>query len=110
MTHCIIQNTNITIIETKIINLIYSEAVCIIPEECTANGIKKESAELKTNVYLKKLRPVIVTFRTYYYLFINWIDIKCQTFGRYGYIKKHRVITKFRGKYLKQTIPSVFLL
>ena len=47
MTHCIIQNTNITIIETKIISLIYSEAVCIIQEGCTANGIKKESAELK---------------------------------------------------------------
>ena len=29
--------------ETKIISLIFSEAVCIIQEGCTANGIKKQS-------------------------------------------------------------------
>ena len=47
MTHCIIQNTNITIIETKIISLIYSEAVCTIQEGCTANGIKKKQSNYK---------------------------------------------------------------
>jgi len=42
-----------TITETKIISLTYSEAVCIIQEGCTANGMKTKSAELK-NVCLSE--------------------------------------------------------
>ena len=41
------KNTNITILETQIISLIYSEADCIIQEGFSANGIKKKSAELE---------------------------------------------------------------
>jgi hypothetical protein len=69
LAHCIIQNTNITIIEIKKISLKYSKDVCIIQEEYTANGMKLTG--LKTNIYLKKLRPVIVNFIKYYCLFIN---------------------------------------
>ena len=56
MTHFIIQNTNITIIETKIISLIYSVAVCIIQEGCTTNGIKKKSAELKNKCLSEEIK------------------------------------------------------
>ena len=56
MTHCIKQNTNITIIETKILSLIYSEAVCIIQEGCTAYGIKKKSAELKNKCLSEEIK------------------------------------------------------
>jgi len=69
LAHCIIQNTNITIIEIKKISLKYNKDVCIIQEEYTANGMKLTG--LKTNIYLKKLRPVIVNFIKYYCLFIN---------------------------------------
>ena len=56
MTHCIIQNTNITIIEAKIVSLTYSEAVCIIQEGCTANGIKKKSAGLKNKCLSEEIK------------------------------------------------------
>ena len=63
MTHCIIQNTNITIIERNILSLIYSEAVCIIQEGCTANGIKKKSAELKNECLSEKIKASNCNFQ-----------------------------------------------
>jgi len=60
-----------TNMKTKIY-LKYSEAVCIIQEGCTTNAINKKSDELKkTNIYLKKIILVIVTFISFYCLFIN---------------------------------------
>jgi len=56
LTHFIIQNKNITIIEANIISLTYSEAVCVIQEECTANGIKKKSAELKNKCLSEEIK------------------------------------------------------
>jgi len=55
MTHCIIQNTNITKIE-KIINLKYSEAVRTVEDWCTANGVKKKSNELKKKYLTEKIK------------------------------------------------------
>ena len=40
----------------KKISLIYSEAVCIIQEGCTANGIKKKSAELKNKCLSEEIK------------------------------------------------------
>jgi hypothetical protein len=32
----------------------YSEAACVVQEGCTANDIKKKSAELKKQIFIRK--------------------------------------------------------
>jgi len=73
LTHCKIQNTNITIIERKIISLTYSEAGCVIQEGSTANGIKKKSAELKNKRLSEEIKASNCNLHNILlqYLFIN---------------------------------------
>ena len=82
MTHCIIQNTNITIIETKIISLIYSEAVCIIQEGCTVNGIKGIGWVKKNECLSEKIKASNCNFQNIFLFCLTELTLNVKYLAR----------------------------
>jgi hypothetical protein len=58
MTRCTVPKTIITKQIRKIISPKYREAVCIIQDGCTANGIKRKLDDLKDKYLSEKIKVI----------------------------------------------------